>query len=431
MHRLPQIIEQSNLIYYMGVSYGGDYLFANSYFLDRFNCHGLNDGSIQVMDTIIEEDWAKVVELFEICKKHPGESFEIIIRKPSTKGDVVHTSWEFVADGEAKEIICIGFDITQRVAYSRKAWEFGKKLNQIIDSITDGFYSLDRKWRFTLVNQNFLDTVGKTRDEVIGNSIWDLFPDDDGYQYPKLFRKAMNDGMAQKFEEYRPDLDRWYWSAAYPSDDGLLVFFKDITERKVESSALEDSKNKLTAILNSTAESHMLISPEYRMLSFNKTASNDSERLYGKKMAVGMNLLDYVAANDIEQFQANFTRALSGELVINEVIIDFPNDKQKWFRMELSPARNEANETIGVVINSVDIDELKRYEHKLERSNEQLRAIAYQQSHEMRSPIAKVLGLMNLLKSSPGDTEVMAHIEKVTHQLDTIVHDIIEKTEEA
>ncbi|MEM7109287.1 MAG: PAS domain S-box protein [Bacteroidota bacterium] len=431
MRQLPQILEQSRLIYYMGVSYEGGYLYANEYFLDRFNCYGLKDGSVQVRDTIIKEDWNKVKQLFDKCKRHPGENFEIIIRKPSTKGGVVHTSWEFVADDKAKEIVCIGFDITKRVAYTRKAWEFGRKLNQIIDSITDGFYSLDRDWRFTLVNQNFLDTVNKSREEVIGNTIWELFPDNDDHQYPEFFRKAMTKGVAQKFEDYRSDLDRWYWSAAYPSDDGLLVFFKDITERKVESAALEDSRNKLTAILNSTTESHMLVAPDYKILSLNKTADKDSLRLYGKKMAIGMNLLDYVAPNDHEQFQERFIQALSGELVISEETIDFPKSESKWFRMELSPALNEANEIIGVVINAVDIDELKRYELKLEKSNEQLRAIAYQQSHEMRSPIAKVLGLMNLLKSSPGDEEIMAHLENVTHQLDTIVHDIIEKTEQA
>ena len=116
MPRLPQIIEHSKLVYYMGVSYDGEYLFANQFFLDRFKSHGLNDGSLKIKDTIVSEDWGNVVELFEKAKRRPGKAFEIIIRKPAATGEIVHTSWEFMADEAKREILCIGYDISQRIA---------------------------------------------------------------------------------------------------------------------------------------------------------------------------------------------------------------------------------------------------------------------------------------------------------------------------
>ena len=174
----------------------------------------------------------------------------------------------------------------------------------------------------------------------------------------------------------------------------------------------------------------MLVSPDYRIVSFNKTAYTDSSNLHGKKMREGMNILEYVTSENTDMFKADFSAALSGKLVMSEVLMDVQNGGKKWFRIELSPAFNVDNDIIGVVINSIDIDELKRYELKLEKSNKQLRAIAFQQSHEMRSSIARVLGLMGLLKESPGDREIMSHVEEVSNELASIIHDIIDKTEE-
>lgn len=431
MYDLPHIIDQSNKFYYLIITYAGECRYANQYFLDGFNCNGLKDASLKFTDTIFKEDREKVLELMRLCKKEPKKSFEIVIRKLSLHGELVHTSWEFMADDTKPEITCIGFDISQRVALTKKTLEFGQKLNQIVDSITDGFYSLDRDWRFTLVNKNFLETINKSREDLIGKCIWDVFPNEEGYSYSGLFKKAMKEGIAEKFEHYRPDLDRWYWGAAYPSDDGLMVFLKDITETKKEKAEVIDSRNKLSAILNSTSEMHILISPEYKVLSFNKAAATNLLALYGKGIKEGSNILEFILPEAFDEFMEDFNKALSGELVRLERPLKFPNGQNIWLRTELSPARNDSNSIIGVVFNLMDIDQLKQYELSLEKSNEQLRAIAYKQSHEMRCPIAQVLGLMYLLKESPGDIEIMKHVEKVAHELDAIVHDIVAQTVEA
>ncbi|MEM1406775.1 MAG: PAS domain-containing protein [Bacteroidota bacterium] len=429
MERLPLIINASKTVYYLTITYEGSYVSANSHFLDRFDCHGLVDGSLQFKDTITKDDWPEMEQVFDLCKGEPGKTFDLILRKQLPSGDLVHTSWEFVADETKNEVASIGFDISLRVAYSKKVAEFDERINQIVDGITDGFYLLDKDWRFSLVNQVFLNMLGKSREQLIGKSVWDILPDKNS-NYSDFFHEAVNSGEAQKFEVFRPDLNSWFWIAAYPTADGLLVFFKDITERKIERSVLIESRNKLSAILDSTSESHVLIAPDYRIISFNKTALSDSIRLYGKKMTEGMNILEYTTTVSPDLFKAHFSMALSGQQVVDEMLMEFPNQEKKWFRVELSPAVNEDNEIIGVVINSIDIDKLKRYELKLEKSNKQLRAIAFQQSHEMRSSIARVLGLMGLLKESPGDREIMSHVEEVSNELDTIIHDIIDKTGE-
>lgn len=430
MKRFPFIIRTSKTIYYVTVTYDGSYISANNHFLDRFDCHGLIDGSLRFKDTIIKDDWPQVERVLDLCKAEPGKTFVITVRKPLSSGNLVHTSWEFAADETTNEIVCIGFDISLRVAYSKKVAKFDKRINQIVDGITDGLYILDKDWKFSLVNQAFLKMVGKSRELLIGKCIWDILPDDKNSSYSNFYREAVRSGEAQKFEDYRHNLNSWFWIAAYPTVDGLLVFFKDITERKIERSLLIESKNKLSAVLNSTLESHMLVSPDYRIVSFNKTAYTDSSNLHGKKMREGMNILEYMTSENTDMFKADFSAALSGKLVMSEVLMDVQNGGKKWFRIELSPAFNVDNDIIGVVINSIDIDELKRYELKLEKSNKQLRAIAFQQSHEMRSSIARVLGLMGLLKESPGDREIMSHVEEVSNELDSIIHDIIDKTEE-
>ena len=242
MKRFPFIIRTSKTIYYVTVSYDGSYISANNHFLDRFDCHGLIDGSLRFKDTIIKDDWPQVERVLDLCKAEPGKTFVITVRKPLSSGNLVHTSWEFVADETTNEIVCIGFDISLRVAYSKKVAKFDKRINQIVDGITDGLYILDKDWKFSLVNQAFLKMVGKSRELLIGKCIWDILPDDKNSSYSNFYREAVRSSEAQKFEDYRHNLNSWFWIAAYPTDDCQLDFFKDITERKIERSLLIESK---------------------------------------------------------------------------------------------------------------------------------------------------------------------------------------------
>jgi PAS domain S-box-containing protein len=112
------------------------------------------------------------------------------------------------------------------------------QVSNILESITDAFFALDREWRFTYINQQAEPLLRRKREEMIGKSIWDEFPDALGTNFYVQYHKATAEQVSVAFEEYLPLPDSWFEVHAYPSQDGLSVYFHDITERRQTTDAL-------------------------------------------------------------------------------------------------------------------------------------------------------------------------------------------------
>jgi PAS domain S-box-containing protein len=98
--------------------------------------------------------------------------------------------------------------------------------------LSDGFASLDREWRYTYVNDTAVRLVGKSREELLGQNVWTLFPDAVGRPFHVAALRAMATQEVTLVRDYQPSHKRWYESRLYPSQDGVSVFFVDITDRR-------------------------------------------------------------------------------------------------------------------------------------------------------------------------------------------------------
>src|SRR5690606_8787224 len=106
------------------------------------------------------------------------------------------------------------------------------RAREILESITDAFWALDRDWRFTYVNHHAEKVLGTKRSDLIGRRIWDAFPDGIGTRAYGEMTKALLEQQPRGFETESPVLDRWLEVHVYPSDSGLSVYLHDITTRK-------------------------------------------------------------------------------------------------------------------------------------------------------------------------------------------------------
>jgi len=107
-----------------------------------------------------------------------------------------------------------------------------QNVETILSSINDGFYVLDRDWRFTYVNDRLCKIISMEREDILNHSIWDLFADTIGTDIDLQFQRAFNEQTSVQFEYLYVTWNRWYEHRVYPSPDGLTVFAADITERK-------------------------------------------------------------------------------------------------------------------------------------------------------------------------------------------------------
>lgn len=129
-----------------------------------------------------------------------------------------------------------------------------RRTEGILESITDAFFALDRDWRFTYINGQAERLLRRTRQELMGRSIWDEFPEAQGTAFEQQYRLAVAERESISFEQFYPPLSAWFEVHAYPSSDGLSVYFHDIGTRKAmqaEQVRLADA-NRL--LLDSTSE---------------------------------------------------------------------------------------------------------------------------------------------------------------------------------
>ncbi len=122
----------------------------------------------------------------------------------------------------------------------------------------------------------------------------------------------------------------------------------------------------------------------------------------------------------------NFSRALEGE----NTQVERPHGKN-WYQFLLFPIYDREGKMVGVANNIQNITQLKGDEVKIIMQNEQLRAIAWQQSHEVRRPVANILGIIELIKMEDikdYNETYLNHLLQATEELDTVIHRIVAHT---
>ena len=134
----------------------------------------------------------------------------------------------------------------------------------LLESITDAFFALDRNWRFTYVNQRALDYYGKSRDELLGRSIWDVFPVAAGTMLHEQYEKALHTQCSAAFETKSVLTGRWVDVRAYPTGHGLAVYFRDVSDRKLAEQELQAALTKLEESDRRKDEFLALLSHELR-----------------------------------------------------------------------------------------------------------------------------------------------------------------------
>jgi len=107
-----------------------------------------------------------------------------------------------------------------------------ERLRNTLESIADGFFTLDKEWRFTHVNSATLRLFQKKREDLIGHSLWEIAPKAIGTIFDEQYRKAVREKIPVAFEAISPIMNRWVEVRGYPDGDGLVVYFHDISERK-------------------------------------------------------------------------------------------------------------------------------------------------------------------------------------------------------
>jgi serine phosphatase RsbU (regulator of sigma subunit)/PAS domain-containing protein len=183
----------------------------------------------------------------ETCGEYDAE-YRVVL--PDGEMRWVHARGRTVADarGRAARVLGAAYDTTgERVGEVR--------VTRILEAMPAGFYSLDRDWRFTYVNAEAEKLLGRPRDELLGESLWEAFPAAVNSEFDVNYRTAVRTGTPVRFDAHYPaPLDGWYELRAWPSPDGLSVYFLEVTEQRAIQDRAERANERLAIMARVSAD---------------------------------------------------------------------------------------------------------------------------------------------------------------------------------
>lgn len=128
------------------------------------------------------------------------------------------------------------------------------RLFKTLESMTDAFYMLDQDLNFTYVNKVAESVLLKSSVDLVGHNVWEMFPEALNTElYPK-YTEAMKAGQSQHFEFYFPPLDQWFEVNAYPSEGGLAVYFRSVTERVQLEEQVREAEERFRLAVRATLD---------------------------------------------------------------------------------------------------------------------------------------------------------------------------------
>jgi PAS domain S-box-containing protein len=165
-------------------------------------------------------------------------------------------------NGEVESILAIVRDISDRKQTEQERWQLLDReqtaraeaeaatnwVTNILESITDAFFSLDSNWRFTYINSQAEALFQRNQEDLLGQSVWVEFPEARHGRFYEEYHRVVTENISREFLEFYPPLNRWFEIHAYPAKEGISVYFEDVTEQIRAEACLRESEQFLRSI---------------------------------------------------------------------------------------------------------------------------------------------------------------------------------------
>ncbi len=156
------------------------------------------------------------------------------------------------AAGAVRGIFVVSHDVTEKLKVERERDTIAANLKNVLESTTDGLVVLDNQARYTYVNEQAARIVASTPADMIGKSQWEMFPEAAKTTFGLEYRKAVETGIPRHFDNFYPEpLNTWFECHCYPSEHGVSIYFRDVTEKKETEKALRVSESRFRKLLES------------------------------------------------------------------------------------------------------------------------------------------------------------------------------------
>ena len=266
-----------------------------------------------------------------------------------------------IGKGEFVEGKCVRIIGSYQDIHERKSLQI--RIQQILDSIGDAFFTMDRNYTVTYWNRRAEELLNVKRDEILGKNLWELFPEAVNLPSYTYYQQVLETRQAVNFEDY---YGIWLEVNAYPSEEGVSVFFRDISIRKEADIRLQKAYAERTTILESIGDAFFAVDNNWMVTYWNKMAE---EVLFRKKAdIVGKHLwTEYADAIDSDFYRLYHLAKATGETVSFE---EYYATLGKWFEVTAYPSE------AGLSVYFKDITLRKETDIRIREANERFEKVS-------------------------------------------------------
>ena len=262
-------------------------------------------------------------------------------------------------------------------------------VDAVLDRIDDAVYALDTDWRFTFCNEHAANLLDAEPETLLGQTLWEAFPDAAKGLVGEEFRTAMETGEPTRFDVYYEPLSRWFSVRAHPSDTGLTVVFRDLADQAGHDLDLQRKQRLFEAVFEQTADALIVADGDRQITDLNPTA----ESLFGYTT-------DEVAGQPVS--------TLYGEPIGEDDDTVQPGDQPYVLTYERADGTTFEGETLSTTLTGPngaalatlasirDVSSRMAYERQIEARNDALRrfhAITTDEERSFEATIESMLAL--------------------------------------
>jgi PAS domain S-box-containing protein len=388
---------------------------------------------------------------------------ELITGRKGMSHDILTIKSRYINEKGEKFIIGFITDITHLKKAEKEIRQLHSNLKGIMESSSESIFAVDHDLCYTAFNSQHKRIMkrlygvdietGRDKIKYLGKA------KDAKWVKEELLRALKGNHFVSEHYQDFPSYKGYIQTSYNPIRDdankvkGVAVFVQDITERKRFEQIVKSINANLRAVMESTSDGILAIDKNYRYITFNKAHAQSIELLSGKKIRAGDNFLSVITPELAKVVKRVNKKAFEGK----QFSIETELSNHAIVETSFNPIFNDQNEVTGAALFIKDITKRKRLEAKLRSLNrelvqqntqlaaqeEELKAtleelsernfeldqLMYKTSHDLRSPLSSIMGLLNLahLDQDPNNyQQYLSKIEGRINKLDEFIRSMLD-----
>ncbi|MDB5870467.1 MAG: sensor signal transduction histidine kinase [Polaromonas sp.] len=321
--------------------------------------------------------------------------------------------------GEIRWIQGVTQNIDRQKQAEAREQTLARRLATTLENISDAFFLVNDAWEFVFLNRQTEYLSKRSSAELLGKTLWEVFPEAIGTQIEVQYRKAVEKRVTVRFETFFVPLDIWLEISAYPTDEGLAVYFRDITQKRIAAEHLELMQTAVAKLNEMVIITDADLTGEAgpRIVFVNDAFVHQTG--YERSEVLGKSPYILHGPNTQDAELDRIISALETRQPARSELINYTKSGEEiWVELVVAPIVSEEGCLTHFVTVRRDITKRKQAEAhilmlnaelerrvqertvQLEALNSELEAFSYSVAHDLRAPLNTINGFGQILLKS-------------------------------